>query len=143
MMKNILGVLAGIISAFILIFLVEKVGHSIFPVAENIDFGDKEAMKKIIDTMSFGALLTVIIAYAIGSFGGGFVCALISENNKIRYSVITGIILLIFGLINLFMIPHPVWFMIVNVLVYIPFAFFGGKSGEKIKPEKKSEAEST
>lgn len=138
-MKNVLGILAGLISAFVVIFLVEKAGHSIFPVAENIDFGDKEALKKIIDTMPFGALITVIIAYAIGSFAGGFVCALISENSKVRNSVITGFILLIFGLINLFMIPHPVWFMILNVLVYLPFAYLGGKYGEKIRPEKKPE----
>lgn len=139
-MKNISGIIAGLIAGFIVVFLVENAGHSFYPAAENIEFGDKEALKKMIDNLPAGALLVVIFAYACGSFAAGLVCALISSKNKKENSIITGMILLILGLINLFTVPHPVWFWVLNIIVYLPFAYLGGKLGEKIKPEISSAA---
>ena len=124
MLKNIFIVIGSVIIGAVIIFLVEALGHMIYPPPEGIDFNDSEAMKSVVSNLPVGALLFVVIAYALGSFGGGFASVLISKQQNTTLPIIIGIILMIFGIINLFLIPHPVWFMIANLLVYIPFAYF-------------------
>jgi len=66
----------------------------------------------------------VLLAYVIGSFGAGFLTTAISPNKNL--ALITGFILLISGTINVLLIPHPLWFTIISISLYIPFAYAGG-----------------
>ncbi|MCG8306272.1 MAG: hypothetical protein MI975_02695 [Cytophagales bacterium] len=132
MFKKLLYILAGIITGTILIYLVEMLGHLIYPPPEGLDVNDTEALKDIIKDLPTGALLFVLLAYALGSFGGGLISGILSKSSKIINSIIVGAVLMILGFINLFMIPHPVWFSIVSLLLYIPSAYFGGRVSMKL-----------
>ena len=52
---------------------------------------------------------------------------LVAISEKLRDSIIVGLALLGFGIVNLVMITHPLWFIVVSVLIYIPCAYWGGK----------------
>jgi len=132
MLKKILLIIAGIITGTIIIYLVELVGHFFYPPPEEINTTDLEALKQIISDLPVGAFVFVLLAYALGSFGGALLTATISKSSKVVNAVIVGAVLMIFGIINLLMIPHPVWFSIVSIFTYIPCAYFGGKVSIKI-----------
>jgi len=134
MLRNIISVVTGIIVAVVLITVVEVISHKIYPPPTGIDFNNKEALKELMNTMPKGAMLLVILAHAIGAFGGGVVTALISTEKRIMFSTVTGGIVLIMGIANLIMVPHPIWFAIADLLVYIPFAYLGALLAIKIKP---------
>jgi hypothetical protein len=134
MLRNIVSVVAGIIASAVLIAIVEVISHKIYPPPTGIDFNNKEVLKELMNTMPKGALLMVILAHAIGTFGGGVVTALIATEKRIMFSAITGGVVLIMGIVNLIMLPHPVWFAIADILVYIPFAYFGALLALKVKP---------
>lgn len=133
MLKRILIIILGIIAGTIVIYLVESIGHLVYPPPEGMDVNDYESMKTIISRLPIGAFLFVLLAYALGSFAGGSLMALMSKTGKVANAIIVGSILMIFGIINLFMIPHPVWFTLVSIMIYIPCAYLGGQLAGKRK----------
>jgi hypothetical membrane protein len=129
MVKNVLSVIAGVIAGFILILVFETIGHLIAPLPEGIDISDIESIKENLDKIPVLNMVLVLVAYAIGAFGAGFVTIKIAKTQKINMALITGLILMLFGIFNLITIPHPVWFTIVNLFLFLPMAWAGGKSG--------------
>jgi hypothetical protein len=123
--KRILSVFAGLITAFIVIFLLENLWKVIYPPPANLNLEDKAVWSELMKTMPMGALWCLILGYAAGSFAGGLVAAKVAVN--VRVSIVVGAILMVGGIANLVMIEHPLWFIIVSNLVYIPFAYLGGK----------------
>lgn len=134
MLKNILSVLTGMIVGVAFIFLFEKLSHTLYPLPEGIDFNDPEVVKELMSKAPLGALLLVILASAIGAFTGGLTASLIANNPRHTKSIIVGCILLVAGIMNLIKIPHTLWFAIVQLLVYIPFVYFGYLVSLKLKP---------
>lgn len=126
-LRNILGVVAGVLVGAVVIFAVQFAGHQIYPVAGSLDMNDKEAMAAFMASLPVGALLIVIAAYAAGSFVGGGLAALICRGARIRHALVVGVVLLLSGVMNLVAIPHPVWFSILTVLVFLPAAWLGGR----------------
>ncbi len=137
MIRKIIAIVIGLIASFIVIELIESIGYTIYPIPEGIDIRNIEALKTYISNAPTNVFLIIILGYAIGSFVGGFVSAWITKEEKIKTATTLGGILMGIGAINLFTIPHPIWVIVVALLVFIPFSYFGGKLGIKIS-EKKS-----
>jgi hypothetical protein len=124
MLKSSLAVLAGIIGGSAVIWLVEALGHALFPVHQ-LDVNDPGSISEHMQGAPFILLSMVLLAYAAGSFTGGWIAVAISE--RIAGSVIIGLVLMAFGIFNLLMVPHPLWFTIVSALLYVPMAYWGGR----------------
>jgi hypothetical protein len=126
MLKKIIAVLAGILTGFILIGLVEALGQYIFPTPAELLSTNPEfpEASEWIEAIPLEQMLMVLLAYVLGSFGAGFITTSISPSKSL--SLITGFILLISGTINVLLIPHPLWFTIISISLYIPFAYGGG-----------------
>ncbi|MCH8245355.1 MAG: hypothetical protein IH951_02995 [Bacteroidetes bacterium] len=60
-MRRVLGIVAGLVTGFILIYLLEKLGHLIFPPPEGIDMMNREELARIMDEISFGGFLSVVM----------------------------------------------------------------------------------
>lgn len=129
-MRDLLSVLAGIATGFIVISLVEMVSVLLFP--PSMDITNSESLKLYLKNPPIESLLFLILAWAIGSFFGGLATSLIAIDKKIESALIAGIVLLIAGLINLISLPHPLWFWIIGLAVYLPCAYWGGKLGARI-----------
>jgi hypothetical protein len=72
-------------------------------------------------------MLLVLLAYATGAFGAGYVAAKTAKDQQMLMALIAGFILLIFGVVNLMEIPHPLWFAIASLILYLPIAWLGSK----------------
>src|SRR5690349_23177354 len=91
--KRILAILLGIITAFIVIFLLENVWKVIYPPPAGFNMEDKASWGKLMEAMPVGALFCLIIGYAAGCFTGGWVAARIATDKKMRAALIVGIVL--------------------------------------------------
>jgi hypothetical protein len=124
--KRILAVIGGIIAAMLIITLSEYMMKFIYPLPAGFNEKDMNAWAELMKTMPAGAFWCVIFGYAAGSFVGGMVASKVT--GKIVSGIVVGAIVMVSGIMNLVMIPnHPVWFIIVSNLVYIPFAYLGAK----------------
>jgi len=116
MIRKILAVIAGIITGGISVGIVQKIGHSIYPMPEGMKGDDMEAMKNYVETAPFMSLFFVIISYAVAALVSGFVSTKIANDRKKIYAVICGIIFLIQSIYMMSILPTPVWFWVLGIL---------------------------
>lgn len=131
MMNKILAVVAGIITGLIVVFLGEMVTHILFPPPPGIDFTNQEAVMKMISELPASAFIVLMAIWGISAFVGGLITGLIAKESWKTLSLITGGLLLVGAILNMFMVPHPIWVNVITVIMYLPLAYLGGKMVNK------------
>lgn len=125
MLRTVLAVVLGLVMGGMVVFAIEVVGHLIHPPPADLDTGDREAMKRYVEQLPPAAFLFVLLAYAAGSFAGGWVAARVARRAPLVHAVIVGALLLAAGIMNVVMIPHPLWFTFASLAVFLPAALAG------------------
>jgi len=125
--RNVLAVLAGLLVAGFTVFVVETIGHTVYPPPVGFDPTNPAGMAAIMGQAPFGALLFVIVAYACGACAGGAVAARLRPAAPIAHAITVGLVLTGAGVLNLLTIPHPVWMAIATAVVFVPAAWLGGR----------------
>lgn len=118
MLKNILAVFAGIIAGSICIWGVETINHLLYPFPKGIKPDDMEGFKNYIETLPFLGKFMVIVGYALGAVVSGFIATKISKDGKPTAALICGIIFLVFTIYNMTVLPIPIWFWVLGILVW-------------------------
>lgn len=113
-------------------FLVESVGHIVYPPPEGTDLSDPEQLRTIMESVPTGALLFVLGAWAIGSYLGGMVATILARAAQWP-GVAVGGLMLLGGIYTMIIIPHPWWMAAAGVIVlfvpaWIAARQFGGRS---------------
>jgi len=136
MRYKFLAVALGVFAGILLIVVMEGISGMIYPMPAEIDPADTEAINSFMrDEASTDMFLIVLLGYGLGALVGGFTASWFEklQTIRVRAALITGGILMAFGLMNLFVIYHPVWFWVSSLLIYIPVAWLGGTLAMKIK----------
>jgi hypothetical protein len=131
MIRNILSVPAGLVAAFIFISLLHKAGHFFYSPPAGLDINNKFQVEAFLHSAPIGAMLFLLFSYFLGSVAGGIVTAKTAGKKYIIPVIITGALLTAAGVMNLYMISHPLWFTVSSLLVYIPGTWLGGKIIQK------------
>jgi predicted MFS family arabinose efflux permease len=106
---------------------VELVSHQIYAPPPGVDFSNPEAIRAMMKDIPRGALAMVLVAWGLGAFVGGWVAAHFAASSPLRGSLIVGLVLLLFGVSMMVSIPHPLWFWVVGMILFLPAAHLGGK----------------
>ncbi len=112
---------------FITVSPIEALNTLLFSVPEGLDFAGENAMTAYIAELPTVAFAIVVAAHALGALIAGFIAALIAREHKMLMGLAMGVLFLAFGISNLMQITHPMWFMVLDVLEYIPFTVLGSK----------------
>ena len=127
MLRRIGGVVAGLITAWLVVSIAEAVTHKIYPPPRGMDMTDFNQVKQFVASLPLSALLVVLAGWLVGTFLGPWLAARVSQNRVPGY--IVGGILLCAGIANAVLIPQPVWFSIVSFIVYIGMTLVGARAG--------------
>jgi len=128
-LRNILAVILGWAAGSIVNMGLVNIGHSVFPL-EGVDPNDMEALAAAMPNAGFEHFIFPFLAHALGTLVGALVAAIIAATHKMKFALAIGGLFLIGGIVISFMIPAPIWFIIVDIaLAYIPMAWIGGKIG--------------
>lgn len=117
--RKIGAVVAGVVLAFILITVFERLSHMVYPPPADLDMTELQEVRAYVNTLPAGALLSVLLAWLVGTFGGGLLASRIARVNFRLYTGVVGGLVLLGTAINLVMIPHPLWFSMLSVLAII------------------------
>lgn len=136
MLRNGLAALAGVIGAVVLTMVLQFVAHIVAPPSSEMI----EARRKIHDdpaTIEQARdiiagelskqplqLVLVIVSHALGTFFGALTAVRVAREAHIVPASIVGSLMLLGGIANVLMIPHPAWFNAIDLLLYIPAALF-------------------
>ena len=130
--RKILAVAIGWFGgAFINMGLIQ-LGHIILPI-QGVDPTDMDALAHVMPSLGAKYFIFPFLAHALGTLAGAFLAALIVLKNKMRFAMIVGVLFLIGGIMVNYMLPGPVWFSILDILLaYIPMAWLGGRWAIKL-----------
>lgn len=118
MVRKILAVFAGVIVASICIWAIETLNHMMYPYPDGMKPNDMEGFKSYIETLPFLGKFMVIVGYAVGALVSGFIATKISKDGKPTAAIICGIIFLVFTIYNMTVLPTPIWFWVLGILVW-------------------------
>lgn len=111
-LQALAAVLAGLLVGFVLVIAVELFGSVAHPLPEDFD-GSTEQMCRHVERIPSWVLAAVIPAWA----GTAFASTLTAGKIGGLYSAaIVGLLILAALLLNISMLPYPMWFKIGNVL---------------------------
>ncbi len=136
MVRNIIGVIVGIIVASIFNMALIAVGHSIVPLPAGADISSMEKLAETIHLFGPQNFIFVFLAHALGPLVGTFVTMLIAVSHKMKIGIGMAVFFLLGGIAANVMIPAPFWYKAVDLIfAYIPTALIGAKLGGAGKEE--------
>lgn len=127
-LKNILAVIAGIFVGGLVNMGIISISGSVIPPPDGADVTTTEGLKAAMHLFEPKHFIMPLLAHALGTLAGAFVAALIAVNHKMKFALAIGVIFLAGGIASVFMLPSPLWFNVVDLVVaYIPMAYLGGR----------------
>ncbi len=121
--RGLLGVTGGLILGVLCIVGFELVASLVYPYPAGFDANDHAAMSEYIRTLPIAALILVLSGYLVGTFTGSWTATKIGRSTIPGYVV--GVLLLCAGISNMLMLPHPTWFWIVAIVIFIAMTTVG------------------
>ncbi len=133
--RNVLAVFAGLfIGSLVNMGLIMASSHVIAPPA-GADVTTMEGLKASMHLFEPRHFLFPFLAHALGALVGGTFASLLGGTHRAKLALTVGACFLIGGIINVFMLPAPVWFAVLDLVVaYLPMGWLAGMLGEKIRP---------
>lgn len=125
MTRTVIAVIVGIVAGGIVNMAFIMLSWVIFRPPEGADMTHPETLRAYIESLPPPAFVLVLIAHGGGASAGGFVAARVAGRRAMMLGSIVGGVFLIGGVINSVMIPRPIWFAVVDVLLYVPCGIAG------------------
>ena len=110
--RKIIAVIVGLFAAGLVVLVVELIGHELVVAQRD---GDP----------TVAILLFVALAWLLGSFTGALLTQRVDHSRRPVPALLTGAILLSIAIVNLVTLPHPAWFRVLGVLVFVPGTVLG------------------
>jgi hypothetical protein len=131
-LKNILALVAGVILGNIVnMGIIMISGYVIAPPA-GADLTTMEGLRASMHLMQPKHFIMPFLAHALGTFTGALITAYLAANRKMIFALVIGLVFLVGGITNIFLLPSPVWFTVVDLAgAYIPMAYIAGKLAKR------------
>ncbi len=123
--KNIAAGIAGVVVAGVLVMLIEKLGHTVYPVPPELDLTDLNVMRSYIAGLPAGAFLFVALGWFAGTLGGVLTACRIGSAKPMIFTMVICGLMLLGAAYNLTVIPHPLWFSITGIAGIVVAAWIG------------------
>ena len=105
-MRMLMGIIAGIVVAFLCIFAVEYIGHSLYPPPAGLDLSNPADQARLMAAMPATAKAFVLIAWFVGALAGAWTANRITGRSLAGWVV--ALLVIAGGVATMLMIPHPV-----------------------------------
>ncbi len=135
-------VVAGLLTAFIIMMVFEYVNSFLYPLPEGLDIYDPAAVQAFTASLPSTAYILVFLGWILGAFKAGCVTTYLAKEDTYRLSFIVGVLLTLAGIANNIMIGHDMFFNIIGLPMFIVFTYLGHKYLRKVHDVRKGESSS-
>jgi ABC-type uncharacterized transport system permease subunit len=125
--RRIGAVIVGIIACFAIVQVGELVVHKLYPPPSGYNTHNMEEIKHYVATLPTPAMVIVLVGHLVGTIVGAFAAAKIGRSRVPAYVI--GALLLVGGVVSTFMIPQPLWFVVLELATYIGATIIGARAG--------------
>ena len=127
-LRNILVVLAAIVVGSFVNMGIISMSNSIIPLPEGIDPKDIESLKANIHLFKPINYLMPFLAHALGTLVAAFIVAKFTTTKQLYFALGIGCLYLLGGTMIVFMLPTPIWFILLDLgVAYLPMGWLGWK----------------
>lgn len=127
-LRNILAVVAGAVIGSIVNMGLIMISGKVIPPPAGIDVTDMEALKAGMHLFQPRHFIFPFLAHALGTLAGAYLAARLAASRKMLMALIVGVLFLAGGISAVMMLPAPIWFNVLDLVVaYLPMAWIGGK----------------
>jgi len=136
-LRSFLAVAVGYLAASFCIALVETVSHATDPLSFQWDATDINVMREVFSKMPPGAFVLVLLAETLGTLVGAFVSVVFARRAPLVHGGIVGGVFLLLSVVNVIMIPHPIWFKLLAPVLVLPATYLGATLARRLLQERK------
>ncbi len=130
--RNILAVVVGVVVGALVNGALIGVSGTVIPPPGGADVTTYEGLKASIHLFQPKHFVFPFVAHALGTLVGAFLTALIAATRRMGLALAIGVVFLAGGIINVLMLPAPLWFDAVDLVsAYLPMAWLGGTLGTR------------
>ena len=132
-LRWIAAVVVGTFVGSLIIYAFQALGQVVFPPPFEYDPANPDIFRKLDSAGRVTVLVPILVSYLAGALIAGFLAGIISRGTNLTASAITGLVLLLFGLVNLINFYHPLWFWIASLPAWPTMALAGGILSSRAK----------
>jgi len=125
--RRIGAVVVAIVAWFVIIQIGEFAVHQLYPPPAGYNTRNMDEVKRYVAGLPQPAMLIVLVGQALGSLAGAIAAAKVGRSRVPVY--VFGALLLVAGIASTFMIPQPLWFVVVELAAYIGATVAGAMLG--------------
>jgi hypothetical protein len=134
-LRNTLAVITGIGAGSVVNMVIILISGHIIPPPDGADVTTTEGLMASLHLFEPRHFIMPFLAHAIGTLAGALLTGLIAVSHRMKFAMGIGIFFLAGGIGNILMLPSPVWFTLIDlILAYLPAAYFGWKWAIRIRP---------
>jgi hypothetical protein len=132
-LRNIFAVIIGlVVGGAVNMALIIVSPHVIAPPA-GVDVTDSQSLSASMHLFEPKHFVFPFLAHALGTLAGALLAFLIAASYRSVFAYTIGAVFLAGGIATAFMLPAPVWFIILDLAAaYIPMAWIGTQLGRRI-----------
>ena len=133
--RLVLAVLAGFIAGSVVNMALVHLGGSVIPPPDGADVTTTEGLKASLHLFEPRHFVFPFLAHALGTLVGAAVAALMTPGRSAGPAWAVGALFLLGGIASVFMLPAPLWFAALDlVLAYLPAAWVGHRLSKRVAP---------
>ncbi len=122
---SVLAIAVSLIAALALLVAIEGVSEVYHPSPPGMDPNDMEACKAHVARYPQWLLAAFVPAWGLTTFASVWLATRLGAFRHFAHGVAIGSLLLLGAIVNMMMLPYPLWFELAN-LVLIPLGIFFG-----------------
>lgn len=133
LLRNLLALLAGAFVGGAVNMAIIMISPTLIPPPAGVDVTNTESLARGIDLFGPQHFVMPFLAHALGTLAGSLVAWLIAATHKSAIAYAIGVLFLAGGISASFMIPAPVWFIALDLIVaYLPMSWLAIRIGERM-----------
>ena len=140
-LRLVSGLFVGAASGAIVNMGLIVVGSELIPAPDGVDVTSTESLAASVHLLGPQHFIFPFFAHAGGTLAGCLIACVIARHRPRTAAIGVGCLFLAGGVANVFMIPAPVWFIALDlVLAYLPMAFLAMMIFQRLESSKGSSA---
>lgn len=133
-LRILLSVIAGLVIGSVVNMALINIGGKVIPPPVGADVATMEGLKASLHLFEPRHFIFPFLAHALGTLTGALAAALLAPGNAKLCAYAVGVIFLLGGAASVVMLPAPVWFSAIDLLLaYLPAAWLGHAMGSRVR----------
>jgi hypothetical protein len=131
-LRNTLAVIIGLAVGGAVNMTLIVVSPHIIPPPAGVDVTDSQSLRNSMHLFEPKHFVFPFLAHALGTLAGAFLAFLVAASYRSAFAYAIGMVFLAGGIAAAFMIPAPVWFIILDLAAaYLPMAWLATQLGHR------------